>query len=137
MSTVTDLRVKDITDEEFNKKDPYHKRITKGNVTTYTPKDFLQLPVENKESILQEAQRITDGVKQTEYGESKDNFENIANLWSSYLENKGIELNITSEDVALMMILFKVSRQQSGNKRDNFVDIAGYAREGAKIQGLD
>jgi hypothetical protein len=36
--------------------------------------------------------------------------------------------DVTGEDVALAMVLFKVARAKAGHTRDNLVDIAGYAR---------
>ena len=43
--------------------------------------------------------------------------------------------NITAVDVALMMILLKISRNNQGRKinMDNFVDMAGYAAIAGEI----
>ena len=50
-------------------------------------------------------------------------YERTATLWLAFLGK-----TITAEDVPLMMILLKVSREANKHKRDNLVDIAGYAR---------
>ena len=43
--------------------------------------------------------------------------------------------NITADDVAIMMILLKISRHTQGEKIniDNFVDMAGYAAIAGEI----
>jgi hypothetical protein len=76
-----------------------------------------------KKNILQEAYALTSGDRAKAYGPAKDNFNKIAELWGAY---KGQEFS--REDVAMMMILVKVARNTFKKKRDNLVDIAGYAR---------
>jgi hypothetical protein len=78
--------------------------------------------------ILEEALAITNGDRAADYGDMKASFERIAALWSAY---KGV--TITTKDVANMMILLKVSRSTTSDKRDNWVDIAGYARCGSIV----
>lgn len=92
-----------------------------------------------KETLLEIANRITSGDRMQQYGHPKQNFEHVARLWSAYLGNK-IETNpsdLNAKDVALMMVLFKVSRAFLGDKEDNIVDIAGYARNLAQILGYE
>ena len=61
--------------------------------------------------------------REEEYGSPADNFRLTAQLWSDYLQTK-----ISAGDVALMMVLLKVSRVKSGHpKADSFVDMAGYS----------
>ena len=69
---------------------------------------------------------LTDRAR--EYGHPEDNFGLIAALWSRYTER-----DISSADVAAMMILLKLARIE-GNPRhaDSWVDIAGYAACGAE-----
>ena len=60
--------------------------------------------------------------REEEYGSPADNFRLTAQLWSDYLQTK-----VSAGDVALMMVLLKVSRVKSGHpKADSFVDMAGY-----------
>lgn len=69
---------------------------------------------------------LTDRAR--EYGHPEDSFGLIAALWSRYTER-----DISSADVAAMMILLKLARIE-GNPRhaDSWVDIAGYAACGAE-----
>lgn len=76
------------------------------------------------ETITQEAQRLVRGDRRKDYGDVGDSFGRIANLWSIYLGKPGL---IHDRDVAMMMVLLKVSRDKGKPKRDNLVDIAGYA----------
>ena len=62
----------------------------------------------------------------------EDNFAIIAGLWSEYLGDVMLE----AEDVAIMMILLKIARMQTGKfKPDNYIDIAGYAACAAEVAG--
>ena len=79
--------------------------------------------ITQREEILTEANNIVNGARNEAYGSPEDNFKRIADYWSSYLDKE-----ITAHDVAMMMILLKVTRTQSGTgSMDNYVDIAGYA----------
>lgn len=73
-------------------------------------------------NVLLEAQKIVNGKRQEDYGDRKQSFARIAKLWSSYLN-----IDVSSQDVVNMMILLKVSRAKTSFKRDNLIDIAGYA----------
>jgi Domain of unknown function (DUF6378) len=74
-------------------------------------------------NILQEADKITGGDRHDSYGHPRADFTRTAILWSAFLG-----ITITPEQVPLMMILLKVSREANKHKRDNLTDIAGYAR---------
>jgi hypothetical protein len=79
--------------------------------------------------ILDEAHKIIYGDREETYGDPGVNLRRIANFWNSYLINKGMaddSFEITSEDVAMMMVLLKIARQQHQYKADNLVDAAGY-----------
>jgi len=80
------------------------------------------------EDILEEALRITRGDRQAQYGPPDQDFQRTARMWSAL---KGVEFS--AHDVAMFMILLKCSRQTHQHKRDNWVDIAGYARCGSLI----
>jgi hypothetical protein len=79
--------------------------------------------LEERENILQEAMRITTGDRNKDYGSPAEDFGRVAKLWSAILG-----VNITPMQAVMCMVLLKVSRQTNKNKRDNLVDIAGYAR---------
>jgi hypothetical protein len=77
-----------------------------------------------KLTILEEAAQLVDnGERQQEYGPPEKSFAAIAKGWSEIL---GTEVSSTS--VAMMMIWLKIVRESNQHKRDNIVDIAGYAR---------
>lgn len=91
-----------------------------------------------KEGVLQEAIQITGGERQRDYGHAKLIHERIALMWNSYLSvRKNPSSPISGSDVSNMMILLKQVRNAQTPKRDNWVDIAGYSRCGAKIEGFE
>lgn len=74
------------------------------------------------ESAVQEAQRLVYGARGADYGHPLDDYTRTAALWSPIL---GIP--VTAEQAILCMIQVKVSREVNRPKRDNRVDMAGYA----------
>lgn len=98
--------------------------------TTTTTSEPSTLRVE----ALREAARIISGERDRQYGKPEDNFKRIAKIWSVTL---GIE--ITNEDVAMMMVGLKVARyaSKSGFQPDTWVDIAGYAACGYEVGSLE
>lgn len=87
----------------------------------HSPEFFV--PEHAKESILQEAERVVNGPRRVAYNHPLDNFTSIAQLWSAFLG-----MDISAEQVGLMMILFKIPRENFKHGRDHLVDIAGYAQ---------
>jgi hypothetical protein len=83
-----------------------------------------QLGLAPSTDILEEARKITAGARLDSYGTPENCFKKISELWNAYL---GIG-SISASDVTMMMILLKVARESTNHKRDNLVDIAGYAR---------
>lgn len=80
------------------------------------------------QSILQEAEALTGGARQDSYGHPKDNFKNIADFWTTYINGKYTDgfKELDAEDVGFMMVLLKVARELNGAKKDSLVDSAGY-----------
>ena len=72
-------------------------------------------------SILDEAKEVINGERQNHYGDPEDSFALIAEYWSIYLDR-----HLSPQDVAMMMVLFKLARESHQHKRDNLVDAAGY-----------
>lgn len=94
------------------------------NFTKVTPKKTAP----TREEILEKARQCVSGDRDLQYGSPEESFSRIAKYWSDYL-NK----NISPKDVAIMMILFKVAREEHSSKLDNWVDICGYASCGGEI----
>jgi len=80
----------------------------------------------SNESILQEAQRLVHGDRGNNYGHPFDDFGRTAGMVSALLQHK-LREPLTQEDVAMMMVCVKLSREANRPKRDNRVDVAGYA----------
>ena len=92
----------------------------------------------NKSAMLDTAKKCVTGDREQSYGRAENNFATIAKLWNEYCSANGMDVQLSSKDVAAMMILMKISRIASGHgKDDNWVDIAGYAACGSEIEFPD
>ncbi len=81
-----------------------------------------------REDVLYEAAKLITGDRNKTYGSPTQNFQDTATIWTASLRHKlkdGVELDAI--DVAKLMIGLKVARTTAQPKRDNWVDIAGYA----------
>ncbi len=78
--------------------------------------------------LLEEALAIIDGDRQDSYGSPKESFERIAAIWSVILKRE-----ITTKEVALCMIGFKLARAAHKNDYDSILDIAGYCEVWSRI----
>lgn len=75
------------------------------------------------ETVLQEAQRLVHGDRGDAYGPPIDDFTRTGRMWAAIL---GIP-DVPPEKVGLCMVALKISREVNKPKRDNRVDMAGYA----------
>ena len=78
-------------------------------------------------SVLIEAHKTINGERQNVYGSPEDSFALIADYWNVFLgsrleNNDPGEGGITAYDVAMMMVLFKIAREENQHKDDNLVD---------------
>lgn len=80
------------------------------------------------ETILEEASRVVDGERNDSYGRPSQNHQRTADLWSAFLGRR-----ITPDQVCICNMLQKISRHANSWKRDNLVDIAGYARNAEMV----
>lgn len=93
--------------------------------------------------ILEEVEKILSGDRRSDYGEASASFKRIADYWNAYLCHKRDKIDeaaheedlpyeflrgeyLTDYDVAMLMILFKIAREENKHKRDNITDIIGY-----------
>ena len=75
------------------------------------------------EENLKTALKLLNGKREHEYGNKKQNHENIARLWSAYLDQP-----ISAHDVSILMLLLKVARAKFGNpSSDTYIDMVGYS----------
>lgn len=74
-------------------------------------------------SIIDEAKEIRAGSRQSDYGDCVANMQRISTI--ATLINNGKE--ITPKECAIVQIAVKLSREAFKHKRDNLVDLIGYA----------
>ena len=89
---------------------------------------FHFVPVESKgpmssRSILQEAEDLVRGSRGADYGHPIDDYTRTGRMWGAILGIPDIDPRIC----AIMMEAMKMSRETHKPKRDNRVDMAGYA----------
>ena len=75
------------------------------------------------ESITQEAHRLVNGPRQGSYGHPIHDFTRTGKMWGAILGCDPIPPHL----VGLCMVAVKISREVNLHKRDNLVDMAGYA----------
>jgi len=64
--------------------------------------------------------------RNTDYGPPPEDFSKTAALWNAWLCRK-LKVPLEPKDVAMMMLLVKVSRLENAWKEDSLVDLIGYA----------
>jgi len=102
--------------------------------------ELPERPAASTVSVLTEALEATSGDRRRDYDHALPNHQRIAFYWNAHLRAIGVlgkNAEISPADVAMMMILLKVARQAKTPKRDNLVDIAGYARCVAQIEEME
>lgn len=81
-------------------------------------------------SVIEEAAGLVHGARQDSYGHPFDDFSRTGRLWGAIL---GIP-DVPPHLVALCMAAVKISREVNAPKRDNLVDLAGYAEALALVR---
>lgn len=80
--------------------------------------------------FLSEATRLVSNDRQKDYGDKTENHNNIAKLWSAYLD-----VEISAHDVALMMALLKMARTKLGAvSKDTYIDMSAYSAIAGEIK---
>lgn len=83
----------------------------------------------NRKEILDEANRLTHGDREKNYGSALTNHQRIASLWSTFLQTE-----VTPAQVAICMGLVKVARLiETPDHTDSFIDLAAYAAISGEI----
>jgi len=77
-------------------------------------------------SILTEANDLVNGDRQASYGSPVDCHSRIAAVWNVLLKDN-LKDNLSAVDVALLFCAVKLVRESTTHKRDNLVDLCGYA----------
>ena len=109
------------TEEFLNNMNKAQEDLNKESKTKIVDKNVLHL-----------ASDIINGDRKNTYGKANDSFKRIADYWTVYLQHKygsmtlEIELEITPNDVAMLMVLFKLAREENKHHKDNIVDMCGY-----------
>lgn len=93
--------------------------------------DMVDKEATGEQSLLLEVAGIIEQ-RRARYGTPTKNFTNIAERWQRYLskrEERGDKSPLKPQDVAAMMIEFKLARAEQGEKPtvDTLADIIGYA----------
>lgn len=92
--------------------------VAPENVKLRTPAEHAEI-----ESALQEAQRLVHGNRGADYGHPIDDYTRTGRMWGAILGIGDIDPRVA----CLMMAAVKISREVNKHKRDNLVDLAGYA----------
>lgn len=88
----------------------------------------LRAPASPREALLTEATQLITGDRNKSYGSPTENFQNTADLWNvqfKHLLKDGAKF--TAAHIAQAQIQLKMARMVAQPKRDNYLDVAGYA----------
>lgn len=94
----------------------------------------------DRRAVLETAIKTICQDRQDQYGNPENNFQTIAEMWTTYLRAADVikvhsDAVVMPHDVAAMMCLLKLARVATGAaKLDNWVDLAGYAALGGEME---
>ena len=77
---------------------------------------------EGEKSILAEAEEVVNGSRHSDYGDARESFGRIATI-ASVMTGK----ELSPEDCCAVLMAVKLVRESFAHKRDNLVDLCGYA----------
>ena len=85
--------------------------------------------MKNRYEFLESSGKLLGGDREDEYGDARENFTRIADLWSPVLS-----IEITTTQVALCLALLKISRlSHNTTHQDLWLDLVGYAALGGEM----
>jgi len=86
--------------------------------------------MKHAKELLMRAHTLVRGDRERDYGDKVKNHNNIAKLWSAYLD-----VSVTAHDVAIMMTLLKIARTKLGEvSEDTYTDMAAYGAIAGEIK---
>ena len=86
--------------------------------------------MKHTKDLLTKANALVSGDREKDYGDKVENHNNIAKLWSAYLD-----ISITAHHVAILMSLLKVARTKLGQvSEDTYIDMAAYGAIAGEIK---
>ena len=77
---------------------------------------------EGEKSILSEAEEIVNGSRHSDYGDARESFSRVATI-ASVMTGK----ELSPEDCCAVLMAMKLVRESFAHKRDNLIDLCGYA----------
>ena len=87
----------------------------------------------NRVDVLNQAEQLINGPRAQDYGDARENFGRVAQVWSALLDQ-----HIKPEQVALCMTALKMCRlAKTLDHTDSWIDAAGYIALGAEIATKD
>jgi hypothetical protein len=104
-----------------------HGACTEVALARTLNKPILQYPEMgniDEGSVCLEAADLVSGPRQGSYGHPADDFTRTGRMWGAIL---GLDEPVPPHLVGLCQVALKISREVENHKRDNLVDIAGYA----------
>ena len=92
-----------------------------------------------KEEILEQAKKLISDSREEQHGDAYKNHSQIADLWSVFLDDKLKPVKeINAGDVALMMVLLKISRSTMGEfNKDDYLDGSAYMAIAGELNNPD
>ena len=89
----------------------------------------LKIDICNRDSLLETAKELVNGMREDQYGTPRENHERIAKIWSAMTGH-----NYSPEMVIAMMVGLKLARLSNDMVQfDTWTDIAGYAAIGWEV----
>jgi len=92
-----------------------------------------------KEEILEQAKKLIANNREEQHGDAYKNHSQISDLWSVFLDDKLKPFKeISPGDVALMMVLVKISRSTMGEfNKDDYLDGSAYMAIAGELNDPD
>lgn len=89
--------------------------------------------------IAARAAELVGGDRDRQHGDKRQNHQNIAALWNSFLSiRREPAASLNARDVAIMMCLLKIARMETGSfNLDDAIDAVGYISIAGSLDAED